>query len=53
MFNASEAPFSLAATAVLTFAEDPDAWIVFDQFSMLSGKETVTRDDLHNFTVSF
>jgi hypothetical protein len=26
---------------------------VFDQFSMLSGKETVTRDDFHNFKVSF
>ena len=34
-------------------SKDPDAWIVFDQFSMLSGKETVTRDDFHNFTVSF
>ena len=34
-------------------SEDPDAWIVFDQFSMLSGKETVTRDDFKNFTVSF
>ena len=34
-------------------SEDQDAWIVFDQFSMLSGKETVTRDNLNNFNVSF
>ena len=34
-------------------SEDPDAWIVFDQFSMLSGKENITRDDFKNFTVSF
>jgi hypothetical protein len=34
-------------------SEDKDAWIVSDQFSMLSGKETVTRDDFKNFTVSF
>ena len=33
--------------------EDPDAWVVFDQFSMLSGKENITRDDFKNFTVSF
>ena len=34
-------------------SEDQDAWIVFDQFSMLSGKETVTRDNLNNCNVSF
>ena len=34
-------------------SEDPDAWVVFDQFSMLSGKENITRDDFKNFTVSF
>ena len=33
-------------------SEDPDSWIVFDQFSVLSGKETVTRDDFKNFTVT-
>tara|TARA_A100001201_G_scaffold10546_1_gene14789 strand:- start:585 stop:848 length:264 start_codon:yes stop_codon:yes gene_type:complete len=33
-------------------SEDKDAWVVFDQFSMLSGKETVTRDDFMNFTVA-
>lgn len=33
-------------------SEDKDAWVVFDQFSMLSGKETVTRDDFMNFAVA-
>ena len=34
-------------------SEDPDASIVFDQFSMLSAKENITRIDFKNFTVSF
>ena len=34
-------------------SEKPDAWCVVDQFSMLSGKENITRDDFQNFTVSF
>ena len=35
-------------------SEDEDAWILYDQFSMLSGKETVTQDKLNNtFAVSY
>ena len=35
-------------------SEDKDAWILYDQFSMLSGKETVTQDKLNNtFAVSY
>jgi hypothetical protein len=34
-------------------SEDKDAWIVYDQFSMLSGKETITQNKLNNtFDVS-
>jgi hypothetical protein len=33
-------------------SEDKDAWVVFDQFSMLSGKETVSQDNLGNFAVA-
>jgi hypothetical protein len=34
-------------------SENSDSWVLFDQFSMLSGKETVTKDNLGNFAVSF
>ena len=35
-------------------SEDADAWILYDQFSMLSGKETVTQNKLNNtFAVSY
>ena len=35
-------------------SEDVDAWILYDQFSILSGKETVTQDKLNNtFAVSY
>jgi len=35
-------------------AEHEDDWVLYDQFSMLSGKETVTQDKLNNtFAVSF
>lgn len=49
--------FMMPTAGVFGFAvisEDKDAWIVFDQFSMLSGKETITQDKLNNtFAVSF
>ena len=49
--------FMMPTAGVFGFAvisEDKDAWIVFDQFSMLSGKETITQDKLNNtFSVSF
>ena len=52
----SHGKFMMPIPGCLGFAaisEKPDAWIVFDQFSMLSGKEYITRDDFQNFTVSF
>jgi len=53
----SHGKFMMPTAGVFGFAvisEDKDAWIVFDQFSMLSGKETITQDKLNNtFAVSF
>ena len=34
-------------------SENEDAWVVFDQFSVLSGKEIITQDKVNNtFNVS-
>ena len=33
-------------------SEDRDAWIVYDQFSMLPNNVSITRDDFMNFTVT-
>lgn len=48
--------YMMPTAGVFGFAvisEDKDAWIVYDQFSVLSGKEIIKQDKLNNkFTVT-
>ncbi|MAG49959.1 hypothetical protein CMO86_10015 [Candidatus Woesearchaeota archaeon] len=48
--------FMMPTAGVFGFAviaQDDKMWTLRDDFSVLSGKETITQTDLNNFAISF